>query len=140
MSEQNVEIVRRVFEAVASRDRERVLSLYDPDVEIDGRRHRWAEVLGSKHAHVRGHEGLREWSREYYSTWENLDDTLEELIDAGNDDVVTIVTTSGRARASGIEIEWKHHAGIWTVRDAKVVRVVWYPTRAEALEAAGLSE
>ncbi len=109
MSEQNAEIVRRVFEAVARRDGERVLSLYDRDVEID-------------------------------STWENLDGTLEELIVAGKDDVVPIVTTSGRARASGIEIEWKHHAGIWTVRDAKVVRVLWYPTRAEALEAAGLSE
>ena len=140
MSEENVEVVRQLFEAVARRDRERVLSLYDPNVEVDGSRHRWAEVLGTEHAHVRGHEALRAWSREYYAMWENLEDTLEELIDAGDENVVTIVTTSGKARASGIEIEWKHHAGIWSVRDGKVTRVVWYPTRAEALEAAGLTE
>jgi ketosteroid isomerase-like protein len=30
--------------------------------------------------------------------------------------------------------------GVWTIRDGKVCRVVWYPTRAEALEAVGLSE
>lgn len=29
---------------------------------------------------------------------------------------------------------------LWTIRDGKVVRVVWYPTRAQALEAAGLRE
>ena len=29
---------------------------------------------------------------------------------------------------------------VWTIRNGKVVRVVWFPTREEALEAAGLSE
>jgi ketosteroid isomerase-like protein len=35
MSQENVEIVRRVYDAVARRDAETVLSLYDPDVELD---------------------------------------------------------------------------------------------------------
>jgi ketosteroid isomerase-like protein len=117
-----------------------VLSLYDPNLEWDGRRHRWSEVLGRDAAHVRGHEGLRGWSREYYAMWENLEDTLDELIDAGENDVVAIVTTRGKARGSGIEVVWKHHAGVWTVQDRKIVRVVWFPTREEALQAAGLSE
>ncbi len=72
--------------------------------------------------------------------WENLEDTLEEFIDAGDADVVVIVTTRGKARGSGIEVEWKHHAGVWTVEGGKIIRVVWYPTREEALEAAGLAE
>jgi ketosteroid isomerase-like protein len=71
--------------------------------------------------------------------WENLEDNIEELIDAG-DDVISIVTTRARGRASGVEVEWKDNAGVWTIRDGKVIRVVWLPTRAEALEAAGLSE
>ena len=137
MSEENVEIVRRLFDAVARRDTETVLSLYDSDLEWDGSRHRWTEVLGTSMARFRGHAGLREWSRLYYGTWEHLEDTLEELIDAGAD-VVTIVTTRGRT--SGIEVEWKHHAGVWTVRDGKVIRVVWFPTREEALEAAGVAD
>jgi len=32
------------------------------------------------------------------------------------------------------------HAGVWTIRDGKVVQVVWFPGREEALGAAGLSE
>jgi ketosteroid isomerase-like protein len=138
MSEENVEIVRRLFAAVARRDTETVLSIYDPEVEWDGTRHRWAEVIGGDSA-FHGHDGIREWARQYYETWENLEDTVEELIDAG-DQVVSIVTTRARGRGSGVEVEWKDNAGIWTLRDGRVIRVVWLPTRAEALEAAGLSE
>ena len=139
MSQENVEIVRRVFAAVARGDTEAVLSLYDPDVEWDGSRHAWATVMGDTQAGWRGHEGLRKWSREYYAMWEALDDEVEELIEAG-DRVVSVVTTRARGRASGIEVEWKHNAGVWTVQEGKIVRVVWFPTCAEALEAAGLQE
>jgi ketosteroid isomerase-like protein len=137
MSEENVEIVRRIYDAVARRDATAVLALHDPEVEMDGSRHRWAELMGT--SSFRGHEGLRRWSREYYEMWENLDHSIEELIDAG-EHVVSIVTSRGQGRASGIEVEWKHHAGVWTIRDGKVVRVAWFRTRAEALAAAGLSE
>ena len=139
MSQENVEIVRQVFDAVARRDTETILSLYDPDVEWDGSRHRWAEVMGGTQAAWQGHEGLRKWSREYYAMWENLEDEVEELLDAG-DRVVSIVTTRARGRASGVEVEWKQNAGVWTLRDGKVVRVVWHASRDEALEAAGLRE
>jgi hypothetical protein len=29
---------------------------------------------------------------------------------------------------------------VWTIRNEKVVRVVWFPSREEALEAVGLGE
>jgi ketosteroid isomerase-like protein len=138
MSEENVEIVRRLFEAVARRDSATVLALYDPDVEWDGSRHQWAEILEGP-AIFHGHDGLRVWARNYYETWENLEDNIEELIDAG-DSVVSIVTTRARGRGSGIDVELKHNAGVWTLRDGRVVRVQWLPNRKEALEAAGLSE
>jgi ketosteroid isomerase-like protein len=38
MSAENVEIVRRVYQAVARRDTASVLELYDPDVEWDASR------------------------------------------------------------------------------------------------------
>jgi ketosteroid isomerase-like protein len=85
----------------------------------------------------KGHEGLRNWFREWFQAWENLDDHYEELIDAG-DKVVSLSTMRGRGRVSGVEIDLKHNAGIWTVRRGKVVSVVWFPTREEAFEAAGL--
>jgi ketosteroid isomerase-like protein len=138
MSQENVEIVRRLFDAVVRRDNATVLSLYDPDVEWDGSRHRWSEILDGE-ARWRGHDGLRRWAREYYANWESLEDSIEELIDAG-DDVVTIVTTRGRGRASGVAVEWLHHAAVWTVQNGRIVRVVWFPTREEALESVGPRE
>jgi ketosteroid isomerase-like protein len=138
MSQENVEVVRRLFDAVARRDSETVLSLYDPDVEWDGSRHRWSEVIGGP-PRWRGHDGLRRWAREYYESWESLEDTIEDVIDAG-EDVVVIVSTRGRGRTSGIAVEWLHHAAVWSVRDGRIVRVVWFPTREEALESVAVPE
>jgi uncharacterized protein len=137
MSQENVELVRQLFDAVARRDSETVLSLYAPDVEWDGSRSRWAEVMPGD-AGWYGHEGLRAFFRDYYEMWDDLRDTVEELIDAG-EHVVAVVDSRGRGRASGAVVEWGSHASVWTIRDGRIVRVVWFRTRAEALEAAGLA-
>jgi ketosteroid isomerase-like protein len=65
-----------------------------------------------------------------------LDHVCEELIDVH---VSSVVTDRGRVRVSGAEVEL-HYAGVWTILDGKVAQVAWFPTRVEALEAAGLSK
>jgi ketosteroid isomerase-like protein len=87
----------------------------------------------------RGHAGLRKFFRDYYETWDELEDTIEELIDAG-DRVVSVVTTRARGRSSGIDVEWKGHAAVWTIRDGRIAQVTWFSDRDQALEAVGLSE
>jgi ketosteroid isomerase-like protein len=52
--------------------------------------------------------------------------------------VVSVSTIRARGRASGLHVESSERFGVWTIRDGRVIRVVWFPTRAEALEAAGL--
>ena len=135
MSQENVDVVRRLFEAVESRDKATVLSLYHPDVELDGSRHRFAEI--EPPATYRGHEGVQEFSRLYYGMWESFENHVDELIDAG-EHVISVVTTRGRGRASGIDVEWANNVGLWTIREAKVARVVWFATLEDALDAAGL--
>jgi ketosteroid isomerase-like protein len=61
-----------------------------------------------------------------------------ELIDAG-DQVVAVIRQRGRGAASGADVELEA-AQLITVREGKAARIVTYLTRAEALEAAGLSE
>jgi uncharacterized protein len=136
MSEENVEIVRRVFDAVTRRDTETVLALYDPEVEWDVSRSAFGKLLGQ--GVYRGHDGLRTFFRQWYEAWEKPPDNYDELIDAG-DQVVSVVTERGRGRASGIELELTQY-GVWTVREGTIVRGVWFAERAQALEAAGLSE
>ncbi len=135
MSKENVDIVRRVYEAAASRDPDAVLDLYDPDVELDATR---LGLVSSSEELYQGHEGLRSLFREWHEAWGSIEYSYEELIDAG-DQVVSVVTRHARGRASGIEVE-RPFALLWTVREGKVARLVWFLDRAEALEAAGLSE
>ncbi len=137
MSQENVEIVRRIYAAVSERDTTTVLDTYDPEVEWDFSRSPFVTVFERRV--YRGHEGIRDLAHERREeAWENIVDDLDELIDAG-EHVICVVTSRGRGRTSGAEVG-RTHAAVWTIRDNKVVRVVWFPTREEALEAAGLRE
>ena len=132
MSQENVEIVRQVYDAANRHDTERIFSLYDPEVELDATR---LEAGGARV--YKGHEGLRAFFRGWNEAWEGVDYSYEELIDVGDDRVVSVVTRHGRGRASGIEVE-RPFALVWTIGNGKVVRVVWFLERTKALEAAGL--
>ena len=128
-----MEIVRQVYEAAAGRDAASIFALYDPDVELDATR------LGVGDLGVyRGHGGLRSLFGTLHEVWGELEYDYEELIDAGQH-VVAVVTRHARGRASGVDVETPL-AVLWTVHEGKVVKVVWFATREDALEAAGLSE
>lgn len=134
MSRENVELVRRLYDALSRRDSETVLGLYDPEVEWNASGTPAGEVMGQ--SVYRGHDGLRQAFREYYEAFDNFQHHCEEVIDGG-DQVVTVVTDRGRGRSSGIEFE-RRQAGVWTIREGKIVEVVWFPSRDEALEAVRL--
>jgi ketosteroid isomerase-like protein len=136
MSRENVEIVRRLYAAAAGRDNDAVYLLYDRGIEWDASRTERGALTGRV---VHGHAALRKWLREWYGAWEDISDDLEELIDAGGQQVVSVMTQRGRGRGSGIEVH-DRIAAVWTVRDGKITRATWFPTREAALEAAGLSE
>ena len=133
MSKENVEIVRRVYEAAGGRDAASILALYDPDVDLDATRMGVGD-LGVYH----GHEGLRSLFREFREVWGEINFDYEELIDAG-ERVISVVTRHVHGQASGVALDQRFSL-VWTLRGGKVARVVWFRTRAEALEAAGLSE
>lgn len=137
MSDENVEIVRRVHDALARRDTGTVLTLYDPGIEMDFSRSPFADFM--QQGRIHRHEGVRSSFRDWYDAWEDVETDVEELIDA-DEQVISVFTYRGRGRVSGVEVEWKHMAGVWTIREGKVVRVVWLRTRAEAIRAAGLEE
>jgi ketosteroid isomerase-like protein len=136
MSAENVELVRRIFAAACRRDTEAVLALYASDVEWDTSQGSIGQLMGGRP--FRGHDGLRQLFRDLHEAYEDIEDRCEELIDGG-EHVVSVVTTRGRGRLSGVEVEQRHQAAVWTIRSGKVARVVWYPSREEALAAAGLA-
>jgi ketosteroid isomerase-like protein len=136
MSKENVEIVRRLYEATAQRDGATAFSLYHPEVEYDVSR------VGIGNFTTKGtwygHAGIRRLLDEWNEAWEAVEYELTELIDAG-DKVISVVDARGRGRGSGLEVELRGMP-VFTLHEGKVIQVVWFPTREEALKAAGLSE
>jgi methylmalonyl-CoA/ethylmalonyl-CoA epimerase len=139
MSAENVEIVRRMFEAVARHDTEAVMALYAPDVEFDTSGDPLASLIGGRQVY-RGHDGLRNFFRQRAEALEDAGDELKELIEAG-DDVIAVVAVRGRGRASGAASVTTHDAsGVFTIRDGQIARMVWYRSREEALAALSAEE
>jgi ketosteroid isomerase-like protein len=136
MSRENVEVVRAIYDAATRRDAAAVLALYDPQVELDAAR---LQIVDSVGGIQHGHEGLRRFFREWHEAWDNIEYDYDELLDAGEDKVVSLVTRRGRGRTSGAEAQIRV-ALLWTLRAGKVTRVVWFSSRDEALKAAGLDE
>jgi ketosteroid isomerase-like protein len=135
MSEENVQVVRRLYEAAARRDNDAVYALYDSDIVWDASRTERGGITGPI---VRGHAALQKWLREWYGAWENIEDEVEELMDADHE-VISVMTQRGSGRGSGVEVA-DRLATIWVVCGGRITRATWFPTRDEALKAAGLSE
>ena len=129
-------MVRRIYEAAAAGHHEEVLALYDEDVEYDFS-HSPFQSAGVS-AEYRGHDALRGFFRERYEDWNLIEDHCQELIEA-NDEVISVVTSRGRGRESGIEVE-RTHFGVWSLREGKVIRVRWFGTWDEAREAVALTQ
>ena len=134
MSQDNVELVRRGYEAFGRADIEGVLELMDPDVS-------WvpaiAPLLGVDV--VRGRDALRRFLVE--ELFEGFDTFRAEPLsfeDLGTS-VLVCWRAVGRVESTGLEIDQTFFA-IYTLREGKVVNYRDYQTRMEALEAVGARE
>jgi uncharacterized protein (TIGR02246 family) len=132
MSEENVEVVRRSFDAWNSRDAERILLLYTEDAVLHSAT---KDVVGKTY---RGKDALRRFLEELRDDMSSWGWKVEELIDAG-DRVVTFHSVITTGPASGIEVT-RPLAGVYEVRNGLIATEWIFLDRNEALEAAGLSE
>lgn len=87
---------------------------------------------------MHGHEGMLQFTTNQAEAFEALTIEPEEFIDAG-DRVVVPVRLGGRARHTGLEIEF-HFVHVLTLRRGKLARVDVYATKTEALEVVGITE
>ena len=130
MSGENVEIVKEVFRS-AQTDWERVSARLAPEVRLDQSRFPDGGIY-------HGRAALRAFYRRWFGTWDELRITPERFLDEG-DRVIVLLTLEGRGKGSGTPVTLRA-ADVWTLRDGKVVELVGYPNRDEALDAVGLAE
>jgi ketosteroid isomerase-like protein len=132
MSQENLEIVRCIYDRWAEGDFQAGRELLDPGITTV-----WAQdfpTAGIYH----GPEGHAAAMREWLSAWTDLTLEAERFVDAGESVVVPFVVRA-RGRESGAEVErrWAH---AWTLHDGRVVRFEVHLETREALEAVGLKE
>lgn len=139
MSEENVELVRRLYAELASegsgaeferRMTDKALGRFlDPEIE-------WVPVRHSVLAvdSYRGFDGVRRFWGEFLSTWQTYRVELLKLDDAG-DQVAVVVRIVGRTHELDVE---ETRSSLLTIRAGRVVHVQSFANPEDAAEAAGL--
>jgi ketosteroid isomerase-like protein len=131
MSEENVELGYRAIDAVNRRDLDSLLELMDEDVESVSR-------IVAMEGGLHGHDGVRRWWKSWFDAFPDYRLEVVEMRDRG-DVVVATVRAVGHGAGSDLPVEDNiFHASRW--RDRRCVWWQVFRTKAEALEAAGLSE
>jgi ketosteroid isomerase-like protein len=129
MSQENVEIMRRIVEAAGRQDYAAILGDLHPQVEIDD-----TDIPEST-----GEDSFLEWLARWDQVWESWH--VEDLeVRAGDDDqVVALFTMVAKGKGSGLELT-RPDAIVATFRDGKAARLGYYNDQAQALKAVGLVE
>jgi ketosteroid isomerase-like protein len=130
MSQENVEIVRHIYEAgLMDRDPQELMKLATPDVEYVNPP--YAVEPGVR----RGLAAVARAMRAFGEVWESSRHELRQVYDFG-DVVVVAVSWYVRGRGSEREIV-NEEAHTWTLRDGRIARFEWGQDLGRALEAAG---
>jgi ketosteroid isomerase-like protein len=133
VSQENVEVVRRTFEAIGRRDIDGLLELYDPDIEF-------LPLTGTRveSGGYSGHAGVRDYFAEVGEVWDQMKPHAEDVRTVG-DHVVVLGGCAVRGRGSGA-VSDNPMAWVVTLRDGKVTSHRGFRSGDEALAAVGLSE
>jgi ketosteroid isomerase-like protein len=134
MSQENVDRVREVYAEWAQGNMRAGVEMFDPEIVFESF---MPDASDAVVAH--GSEEMEAFMREFLAQWANYSVIGEDFRDAG-DKVFVAGRLSARGRQSGAEVEQPNYFSVWTFRAGKVFGLRFTPFRAEALEAAGLSE
>ena len=135
MSQANVEIVRKAWEAAWSKPPDWVLleALYHPDHVFE------SDYGGVNNTVYRGARGFQEFLGDQDETWGAWRHDLDALIDAGDEAVVVEARLVATGRTSAVAVDQRYGVVI-TLSGGKIVRTRAFVGLQEALKAVGLSE
>jgi ketosteroid isomerase-like protein len=131
MSQQNVEVVTRIYEELNSHQAfpselfaaECVTDLSEVSLDFG--------VLHGVHASQKALDP-------YFGTFDDFH-VAAEVLHADEHLVVTAIRDGGRIRGSGAEV-WNRYFHAWTLRDGRVVRLSSHTDRQQAFRAVGLAD
>jgi uncharacterized protein len=135
MSQENVEALKRGFDAFNRRDLVANLRELDPEVV---QHLSLPAMFGGQLTVYRGHDGVRELWRDLGEAFAEFRVEITEIRDVG-ERIVAVGQLRGRGRESGAEVE-SPIGYVVELRNGRAIRIDDYFNPAEALKVAGLSE
>jgi ketosteroid isomerase-like protein len=134
MSEENVEIVRELYERMNRRNWPEVLAALDEEIVLVVH-----ESVGPDAGMFRGRKAIGQWFGEWFLAFDkDYRFELEEARRVG-DRVFVVAQHHGHGRSSGADVK-QVNAQLHSLHEGKVVQMELYGSPAEALKAVGLEE
>ena len=127
MSAENVELVRRTWDASRAADWPGVLATLDPNAEIydfdvpDG-------------GLTRGHDGFFTWLGRWAEAWGSWHEEELEIRPVGDDRVIALFRMVATGSHSGLELD-RRDAIVYRIEDGLIVYTAYFSDQAQALEA-----
>src|SRR5213592_78075 len=100
MSQENVELVRRSFEAFAQGGLDAMSDFWADDID-----YRAVEGALDDRGPMHGKDAVRAYVQDWLDMFDDFKVEPMELIDAGEDQVIAVGRISGRAKLSGVETD-----------------------------------
>ncbi|MDQ3730337.1 MAG: nuclear transport factor 2 family protein [Actinomycetota bacterium] len=132
MSQENVNTVRRLYDAWEHGDFAAEMQSYDPDVEL-------ILDFGPDRTSARGTDAMRDVWREQLSLWQTWSTgPIEKVVEEGDH---VVVSHCLRARSKrGLPVQMDNAGASFTFKEGRIVRIVATDQMSKALEAVGLRE
>jgi|SRR5215211_3221211 len=134
MSEENLNVIRRAFDAYARDEIDAVLALCSEDIVIT----QAPEVPGVP-AQQRGHDGVLEAFGLWPEQWDEFHIEIERMLADPGDYVVLATRQRGRGKQSGVEVD-AEFMFVFAVRDGRIAEWRIFLDEKQALAAAGVGE
>ena len=130
----HVEVVRRAVAELNRADVDAATAAFSEDFELD-----FTNSRGPMSGVYRGLDETRAFLRSFFEPWAEVEfDPSAEIRELDDGRVLTENRVRARGGGSGVEVA-ATGASIWTIRNSKVAAMKMYQSKAEALEAAGVS-
>jgi ketosteroid isomerase-like protein len=130
MSQEKVEVLRRLAEALNAGE--------VPDFVAANFRAENVNTAVTDKTYI-GPDGLRQWRKDMFSPFSEVQMQLDKVIAEGDDYLVAVTSLKGRGAASDAPLELRWANAFW-FRDGSLVRSGGFLHIREALKAVGLEE
>jgi uncharacterized protein len=132
VSQENVEIVKRLIDAFNKRGVDAFAEITTPDFE-------WTTSMTAVEGEIfRGREGIDTYFGRMKDSWDEFLAFVDEYRDLG-DRVLQLGRIEGQGRSSGVRVSAPLDV-LYDLRDGKISRMRSYLDHGEALRAAGLEQ